>query len=49
MDKEYVLECSDCGEEFTVISHTGGTPEICTFCGADLDNDHDNDEEEYDD
>lgn len=47
MDKEYIFECSSCGEECTVISHTGGVPEICPYCGGDLDND--NNDEDYGD
>lgn len=49
MDKEYELECSECGEDFTVISHSGGVPEMCPYCGSDMDNSNNDDYEDDED
>lgn len=48
MDKEYNYTCGDCDAEFTIISHTGEKPEVCPFCGSDLENERRNDEDEDD-
>lgn len=41
------ITCTDCGEEFRIITELA-TPEYCPFCAAELDlEDEDEDEDDY--
>lgn len=39
------ITCNSCDEEFRVISDTGTFVEYCPFCGGDIINDEDEDED----
>jgi rRNA maturation endonuclease Nob1 len=47
-DKEYNLECDDCGSVFTIITQEKDKPTTCCFCGSDLTVKKDNYDDEDD-
>ncbi len=47
MEKEWHYECSHCGTAFTIITNSNEKPEVCPFCGNDLDNEMLVDGDEY--
>lgn len=42
------IECKDCGEEFRVICESLVDISYCPFCGADIDEDYDDEYEDDD-
>jgi Zinc ribbon domain. len=44
--KEYSYNCNGCGNSYTIITDSEEAPEVCPFCGEDLDNERDEDESE---
>jgi predicted nucleic acid-binding Zn ribbon protein len=46
-DRETEHECDNCGKNFTVINHDDADPiEMCPYCGADIDNTRDDEEDD---
>ena len=41
MDKEFEFQCENCGTDFTISTPDDAKPEICPFCGDDLNTEYD--------